>query len=377
LAAGFETTVCPALADEDTSRLKLNYNVSATLREPFFFSRRTSAALTIFGERRSEFDAYIRRAVGGDASVTLRTGWNIPVTLSYRLSYGSTRAEPATFCAFLNICRVEDTRTFTENIVRATLALSSVWDRRNSTLNPSQGTLISAELRHASTLIGSDTLSQFNKGTLDFASYHPVGRRAVFSWRVKLGTIVAPEIALSGQDPSFIPPEERFYAGGPTTVRGFAQNELGPVVRVLDSRSTDSVTVTRVGGADTTLVGDLRTSPVGGNDLIVANVELRFPLPGFSGRLSGAVFVDAGQLRTRGSELVDLTGFRITPGGGLRILSPLGPMRLDVAINPYDAQESLIYVEDAGQLTALDGSFRPKRSFLGRVRLHFSVGQAF
>ncbi|MGD2135589.1 MAG: POTRA domain-containing protein, partial [Gemmatimonadales bacterium] len=46
LAAGFETTVCPALADEDTSRLKLNYNVSATLREPFFFSRRTSAALT-------------------------------------------------------------------------------------------------------------------------------------------------------------------------------------------------------------------------------------------------------------------------------------------------------------------------------------------
>lgn len=381
-SAGFETSLCPALADEDTSRLKLNYNVSATLREPFFFSRRTSASLTVFGERRSEFGAYIRRAVGGDASVTLRTAWNVPVTLSYGLSYGNTRAEPATFCAFLNVCRDEDTRVFTENAVRATLALSAVRDRRNSPLNPTQGTLVNLELRHASPLIGSDTLSQFNKGTLEFSSYHPVGRRGVFSWRVKVGTIVAPTIGLSGQALTFIPPEERFYAGGPTTVRGFAQNELGRVVRVLDTRATDSVTVERVADGtgparDTTLVGELRSAPIGGNDLIVANAELRFPLPGFSGRLSGAVFLDVGRVWSRGSEVIDFSGFRVTPGAGLRLLSPLGPMRFDVAINPYAVQESEVYVGNGGQLTPLEGEYRPTRGLLGRLRLHFSVGQAF
>lgn len=377
LAAGFEHTICPALADEDTSRLKLNYNLSATLREPFFFSRRTSAALTLFGERRTEFGAYIRRAVGGDASVTLRTAWNVPLTFGYRLSYGNTQADPATFCSFLNVCRLQDTRIFSQNLVRATLSLSAVRDRRNSPLNPSSGNLVTLELRHASKFIGSDSLSQFNKAALEVSSHHRVGRRSVFSWRIKLGTAVSPELGLSGQDLSFIPPEERFYAGGPTTVRGFGQNELGPVVRVLDPTGTDTVEVVSESGVDTVLVGNLRTSPVGGNDLIVANVELRLPLPGFSGRLTGAVFVDAGRVSRRGSEVFDLSGFRITPGAGLRILSPLGPMRLDVAVNPYAVESSDVYVREGGQLSPLAEMYRPARGFLGRFRIHFSVGQAF
>jgi len=379
LGAGFEQTVCRALKGEDPSRLKLNYNLSATLREPFFLSRRTSAALTLFGERRSEFNAYIRRAVGGDASMTLQTAWNVPVTIAYNLSYGSTQAEPAQYCAYLNVCDSVDVRAFSKNLIRATLSFSAARDRRNSPLNPSQGSLMTLELRHASKFIGSDSLSQFNKATLEVSSHHRVGRRSVVSWRVKLGTLVSPELGLSGQDVAYIPPEERFYAGGPTTVRGFGQNELGPVVRVLvvDTTRTDSVRVVSENGVDTTLVGNLRTSPVGGNDLIVANVEFRFPLPGFSGRLTGAVFVDAGRVSRRGAEVFDLSGFRLTPGAGLRILSPLGPMRLDVAVNPYAVESSEVYVQQGGQLTILPDMYRPARGFLGRFRIHFSVGQAF
>ncbi len=382
LGAGFESSVCRVLSDEDSSRLKLNYNLNASLQEPFFFSRNTSAAVTLFAERHSEFQAFLRQVVGGGISLTQQTPWDVPVTLSYDFTYGSTKADAATFCSFLNVCRVEDTRAFTEDLIRSTVSLAAVRDRRSSVLDPMRGSRLALELRHASTLIGSDSLAQFNKGTLEFASHHPVSWHSVFSWRLKVGAIISPELGLSGQDLQFVPPEERFYAGGPNTVRGFGQNELGPLVRVLESGDRDTVTVADETGADTTLIGNrLRTSPTGGNDLLVLNTELRFPVPGFAGRLVGAVFVDAGQVRSRGEEILDLGGLRITPGAGIRLSSPLGPVRLDVAFNPYDVEESPLYVEEvidgSTELRLLPGMYRPKRGFLGRFRIHFSVGQAF
>ena len=38
---------------------------------------------------------------------------------------------------------------------------------------------------------------------------------------------------------TFIPPEQRFYAGGPNDVRGFDRNELGPVVYVVPKSAVD------------------------------------------------------------------------------------------------------------------------------------------
>src|SRR5206468_83770 len=63
--------------------------------------------------------------------------------------------------------------------------------------------------------------------------YYPLGRRGVLAWRTLAGTIVpARRIALAGQSVHFIPPDQRFYGGGPNSVRGYARNELGPRVDV-------------------------------------------------------------------------------------------------------------------------------------------------
>src|SRR5207249_1527495 len=80
------------------------------------------------------------------------------------------------------------------------VTVSAVRDQVNSVLDPSAGSLITASLLHASRLVGSDTLYEFNRGQFEVSSYSRLGRRGVFAWRALAGTIVpARRIALAGQ----------------------------------------------------------------------------------------------------------------------------------------------------------------------------------
>jgi outer membrane protein insertion porin family len=375
LDAGLQDGPCIALGDQDPTRLVLNYNASLSFTEPFFFSRRTEATIAVFAERHSEFDAFLREAYGADVSLTRHVSRDLDVTLRYSLSRARTQAEPAVFCTFLNVCTPEDVTRFTDWRRRSTGGISVVRSDVNSVVDPSSGSRLSLELRHASALIGSDSLSRFTKAVGEYGSYHRVGRRSVFAWRVRVGTIIQPsELSLAGQAVEFVPPEERFYGGGPNSVRGYSQNELGPVVRVLEGIQLDT---NRVDGRDS-IVPDstIRTSPTGGNDLALANVEYRFHLPGLGGRASGALFVDIGQVFIRSQRILNLGQLRVTPGFGIRVASPLGPVRLDVGYNPYDPEPSPLYSRST--LETLVPAYRPDRpGFLGRLRIHFSVGQAF
>ena len=375
LGLGFENTVCPALAREDTSRLKLNYNLTASLAEPHLFTRRATGSISLYAERYTEYQAYLRTTVGGDLSATYRTGLGIPVTFSYGLAYGSTKAEPATFCSYLNVCQLDDISVFTRSIIRAVAGVSAVRDRRNSVLDPSHGSRAALELRYAAPAIGSDTLSQFTKATAELSAHYPVGRQRVVSWRIKAGAILSSNISTTGQELRYVPTEERFYAGGANTVRGFGQNELGPLVRVLDTVIVREQTQ----NGQTVMVPDsvVRTSATGGNTLLLANIEYRFPLPVGGPKVSGAVYVDAGRVWNRGSADVAIGGIRVTPGMGVRYASPLGPIRLDVAFNPYSAPTSRLYVRQGNQLDVADPAYQPSVGFLGRFRIHFSVGEPF
>lgn len=387
--AGLEQNVCRALRnDAGTDRLDLNYNLSAALRFPTVFSPRRSATLTISGERFSEFQSYVREAVGFSLSLTQQTKWDIPVTFSYSLSYGSTRADDAIFCSILNVCRPEDAAIFTEDRVKATAGVLVVRDRTNSPVNPTRGTLLTVEGRLASEAIGSDPEIEFAKGVVEFASYHPVGRTSVFAWRFRLGTIRSPDLEFAPSRIQFVPTEERFYAGGPTSVRGFRQNELGPLVYV------DEIATVADIGVDTLEL----TSPTGGNQLILGNVEYRFPLTR-SGRLGGVLFVDAGRVLNRGGaaeEESQDSGVRVTPGVGLRFFTPLGPVRLDVAYNPYGPEQGVLFARrceltltgrSCGEPDRVTEAFAREGNglfglgeripFLKDLRVNFSIGQAF
>jgi len=373
--AGLRGNVCHFLHDDVTSDT-INYSIGLTLRQPAFFSPRHTASLGVFAERRSEFKAYTRQAVGGNAAVILNARRNVPVTVGYGFSVGRTTADAAVYCSVFRVCDATDRELLARSRRYGAVTVSAVRDQVNSVLDPSAGSLITASLLHASRLVGSDTLYEFNRGQFEVSSYSRLGRRGVFAWRALAGTIVpARRIALAGQSVHFIPPDQRFYGGGPNSVRGYARNELGPSVYVTDSAE--------VQGADTIYRPDVsvRAAPIGGNSIVVVNAELRFATPLFPDRMRVALFVDAGQVWERGGDPSTVAGVRVTPGVGVRFTTPLGPVRLDAAYNGYPAEPGPLYFQDnkTNNLTLTGETYQPglPAGFWRRVVVQFAVGQAF
>jgi outer membrane protein insertion porin family len=375
--SGFKQNVCHPLHDDPTSDTA-NYNATLTLRQPAFLSPRHTASFAIFAERRSEFKAYTRQAVGANLAVTFNARRDVPVTVGYGYSVGRTTADPVVLCERFLLCNASDQAFLLNTRPFGAITISGVRARVNSVLDPSAGSVMQVTLVHASRYVLSDTLYEFNRGELEVAKYYPLSRRSAFAWRIRGGTILPQRLSLLGQSTQFVPPDQRFYAGGPNSVRGYARNELGPRVYV-----TDSIIVQ---GTDTTL-RNLRASPTGGNTVVTANLELRVPTPIFPDRVRLGLFVDVGQVWERGDTLTAVSGLRVTPGLGLRFITPLGPVRLDAAYNGYPQEPGPLYLLDNTNksLTAVldpvgkQVLYRPQLpgGFWRRVVVQFAVGQAF
>lgn len=364
----------------------LNYSVGLTLRQPAFLSRSHVGSLGLLAERHSEFSVYTREAVGADANVTFNARGRLPVTVGYGYSFGRTQASAGVYCFLYGLCDSTSQDFLRKRRGFGAVTVTLVRDRLNNILDPSEGSLITASLVHASRLVGSDTTYEFNRGEVEISRYYPISRRSVFAWRIRGGTILARNIFLSGVPVGFVPPDQRFYGGGPNSVRGYGRNALGPQVYLfvgdtLAPGAVDSVATARAGGEK--VFRGVQTRPTGGNTAIILNAELRLPSPILASRMRLGLFVDAGQVWERGKETVSLREIRITPGVGVRFTTPLGPVRIDAAYNGYATERApLLYQESATAptVTEIRSSYPPLRankSFWQRVVLQFAVGQAF
>ncbi len=406
------SALCQGQARTDPYSRTLNYYAAMTVRQPVRARQSRVPTLTVFSSTLSEYRAFLRRApIGGALSVTNPLQAKIPSTLSYQVELGRTEAEPAFFCAVFNACD-RDARSFLQRNTRlAALEYSIVRAHVNDPLRPSAGSTVRFTARHASTLIGSDKSQQFNRGTGDATWYGALGGRSTLTLHLRGGMVFA-----GGLQPSvdgFIPPQERLYAGGPTTVRGFRQNELGPAVYIVDGYSTMRENGETFYRADSARVE--RVVPTGGNTLVVGNAEVQLPSPVAPGLLQLALFADAGRLwnRTRGTQsgalLSDGPSIKVTPGVGVRIVSPFGAIRVDFGYNGYQLPSGAAYfnaplqagvaplycvspgntlavragttagappVQESGACAA---TFRPTRGsgFLRRLNPSIWIGQAF
>ena len=369
--ANFKDNVCRFLRSDSTSDT-LNYNATVTLRQPAFLSPRHTASFAVFAERRSEFKAYTRQAVGANVAVTFNARRDVPVTVGYGYSVGRTTADAVVYCQRFLLCNEADQVFLANRRPFAAITISGVRARVNSVLDPSAGSVTQVTLVHASRYVLSDTLYEFNRGELEVSKYYALSRRSVLAWRVRGGTILPQRLSLLGQSVKFVPPDQRFYAGGPNSVRGFARNELGPRVYVSDSLE--------VSGTDTTYK-NIQASPTGGNTVFTANLELRVPSPIFPDRVRLGLFVDVGQVWERGDTGTTVSGLRVTPGLGLRFITPLGPVRLDAAYNGYPHEPGKLYFLNRADnsITATGKTEHPDLppGFWRRVVVQFAVGQAF
>jgi outer membrane protein assembly factor BamA len=197
------------------------------------------------------------------------------------------------------------------------------------------------ESRNSATFFGSSPQLTFIKGVGDGAWYHPVAFGQVIAFRIRLGSIWGGADAPDGKQP---PQQERLYAGGASSVRGFQQNELGSLLYVFDEPTVvqPNYIVSAAGDSsvyftyDTTKARPRRQVPVGGNTLFVTNIDYRLPSPVLSQLLQFTLFADMGTVWNRQTH-TQFGGFRPywTPGVGVRVFSPLGPIQVNAGYNPY------------------------------------------
>ena len=372
--ASLQNSICGLLAEDSVGSDKLNYNLTASLEQPGLLGSLNTGTVSLFADRRSEFKVYLREEIGGSFTFRREGLKRIPLTLSYKLSYGGTEASAANFCAFFSACTAEDVDLLRQKRFLGTVTGSISWPRVDNILDPSNGYLHTLEGTVSSRLIGSAETQEFVKLIGNGAWYRELDRNIVLSWRVRLGAIFAPRVELVSQSVNFIPPEERFYGGGPNDVRGFQRNELGPLVYVVETNETNTDSIfQRIDRGDL----DVRFSATGGNTLAVGQVELRIPSPILSNRMRVAFFVDAGTVWERGREDVAPASLRVTPGFGFRIGTPLGPARLDIAYNGYERQTGALYRSSlqTGDLVKIADDFTSgKRS---NLTFQFAIGQPF
>jgi outer membrane protein insertion porin family len=372
LAAGLENNLCYALRDDRFSD-RVNYRIAADLQQPQLFGTRNQLGANIRAERLSELNAFLREARGGQLALSRTLGLNTFLTTTVDIERGFTRADPAVFCIGFDVCAPEDWAPLEQSRWSNALSQAVVYDRTQTEGNVTRGFQLRGGAAWASGLLGSD--DQYLRLIGDAVSYRPLRPGWVLAARLQGGII--PERSI---DPAtnFIPPERRFYGGGPNSVRGFGRNALGPVVYVADS--------VRVNPQGEEEFLNVRSSATGGTQLAVGSLELRTPSPILSEFMRLGIFVDAGQVWAPGTDLTTAP-LRFTPGAGVRFITPVGPIRIDAAYNPYGRQAGPLFLVDRvprpedGALEAVlrrvPGIYEPPGRLWDRFQFHFAVGQAF
>ena len=172
------------------------------------------------------------------------------------------------------------------------LLLGLFRDRRDAPLAPTRGSLSNALLEYAGGFLGGD--NDFIRVQGSWARYY----RKASSWNIFAHRLLVGYLKGTGS-PASVPTQELYFLGGANTVRGFAENSIGP-------RNEFG-------------------TPVGGEFAVVGNVELRRPL---WGRFWMSLFTDVGNLWATAEDF-QWDEWNVGAGLGVQFISPIGPIRLD------------------------------------------------
>lgn len=392
----------------------LTWLATADFSQPWIFSTRNSFGASIFAERQSIPDVFIRQAVGLQLALTRTIGPRTPLTLSYRPERSQLEAAEVLFCTGFLVCTPEDVALLAGANILAPVGLNFTRDRSNDLLNPSLGYRLTIDLEHAAGWTAS--AFRYDRMTVEGTSYRPLGG-AILATRIRGGWVGSggfDALARTDDAVDIVHPQKRFYAGGASSVRGFAQGRLGPrVLTVEDPLALLQAMDDGGAGCAPEQVIDLSCDageldearfaprPTGGSQVIEGNVELRFRL----GRtFEGVTFGDFGQVWSA-DQSPSLGDLEFTPGVGVRFLSPVGPIRVDVGYRfraPMDLPviTPRIALAEPGQCSGTgpgvsgcleyDGVQYVRSGALGvlamsvlfgregsRFQFHFSIGQAF
>lgn len=280
----------------------ISQDFTLSFQEPWLYGRPISLGFSVF--RRSEdfvtfditrtgFSLSLGRAFGEFAQASLSYGFEI---------LDISNLDPSASQLLREQEGTSTTSSITPRLVR---------DSRNNPIDPSQGSLNTLEVEFA----GLGGSNRFYK-TIGSSTWY-------FELPAQLTGFVRGRFGFgNGYGGETLPPSERFFLGGVTTVRGFEFRDLGPK--------------------------DLEGNPLGGTSFLQFNLEIGRSI----GRLVRVVaFVDAGNVYEPRNQF-DFSELRRSAGIGIRVVTPVGPIRLDYGFK-LDRRPG----ESIGELGFLLGTF--------------------
>jgi outer membrane protein assembly complex protein YaeT len=391
---------------------KVNWRLRADFQQPWFLGTENWLLLGVFTERQSLPAIYARVSYGADVRFSRELSPGTAVIASWRPGRDSLEEGSADFlwCANFGICDPEDISTLSEPRWLSWIALTFAQSRTDAVLNPNRGYRLTLEGETASRFTGSEWA--YYRAAGEVAWYNRLGGSNVLALRLR-GGLVRPigsgleGVELSSSQNPVTHPLKRTYAGGAYTVRGYGQNLLGPKTLLADSSSLtnpgdpnacdpDLITSEGTWICDPTAAGltsnQVFPRPIGGENVVVGNVEMRMPFA--AGRWTSVFFMDVGKVWNTGGEISSAEGWAWSPGVGVRYASPVGPLRLDIGyatggsenlpiVTLVDTDSRILMV----QLVDENGNpqffnYDPYKDsglgdFFSRLQLHFSIGHAF
>lgn len=295
------------------SSIRTLFNIQ--FAEPYFLDSDWSFAFELYNFDYL-FQDFARRSRGGNLSFGYPITDELRANLTYKLEDVDLRPGGRTG---RNAQRVGN---LFRGGLTSSLQFGLSYDSRDDRMFPKNGTFSSARVEWAD---DNFTLSEveFIKYDMDSRWYFPLFWEFVLRLNVEAGYV-------QSTDPTKpVPLFQRYFVGGPTTVRGFDRFSLGP---------------TRTVARDTSDPGTLSSQfNIGGNKRLQLTAEIEFPILTAIG-IRGVVFADAGNAFDDGEPItlaLDLLSddedeymdvLRTSVGLGFRWLSPIGPLRFEWGI---------------------------------------------
>ena len=261
------------------SSRRSDYNLSLT--DPRLFDTELSGGVDAFNTKTNYWSYMAKRTGGG-----IRIGKSLSEYDWLGINYNYADIE-------ISDVKVATSYLKNENRTTSRISPSFIRDTRDNFMNPSSGSRHVVRLDLAG--LGG---TKFHKASYEGSHYWPIIG--------KLVGMVHGEIAWAdGYAADSLPAFERYYMGGPKSLRGYQIRNVGPK--------------------------DSLGNPLGGNQSLLLNLELQYP---FTKGLRGFAFYDRGQLYGGGNDTSttattwDLAKMRDSIGAGVRFLSPFGPVGL-------------------------------------------------
>ena len=323
----------PASFDEG----QINYWVDADYVNPRLRASRYSFDLGVYLRRETRGESGLNLASHG---INVGTTWKPSARVVNSAFLGVKITDPS-----VHPYAPDDLKQrFAETGVKLSQVRSLNWatyiDHRNDLFRPTAGMYASATAKLAGGPMGGDF--SFFRWTTSWQNYQTTPLGGVLALRVMAGG-ARPYGGSLDLGPDGVPYDDRFFAGGASTVRGYGHNSLGPQVQDQDELDFLNYSSENL----------LPENPArGGNYLLLTNLEYRFPLPLLKRwKLSSVLFFEGGNVWARIKD-ISMQAFRLNsaPGGpldpgstkswdyrysygtGLRLDTPIGPVRVDVGI---------------------------------------------